>query len=79
MFTFLANHPMLQVLLLNAFWAVFGLCLMLGAYKVYDLITPFDTATELAGVGDDAGNIAVAIVIASFNIGIAMIISAALN
>ncbi len=62
-----------KIVLMNMLYAGFGAILTMGAmivgYKIFDKITPFDTAKEL----DDA-NIAVGIVVGSIFIGLGLAI-----
>ncbi len=56
----------------SIFSALLGILLFILAYKVYDLIVPFDLTKEL----EEDQNIAVGIVIAGMIIGISIIIAA---
>ncbi|HWP47946.1 MAG TPA: DUF350 domain-containing protein [Candidatus Limnocylindrales bacterium] len=56
----------------SVFSALLGILLFILAYKVYDLIVPFDLTKEL----EEDQNIAVGIVIAGMIIGISIIIAA---
>ncbi len=59
----------------NFLYAVLGVVLMFGAYRVIDRLTPeVNFAVEL-----QKGNVAVAIFIAAIFLGVAMIIAGALN
>jgi len=58
----------------SIFYALLGIFLFILAYKVYDLIIPFDLTKEL----EEDQNIAVGIVIAGMIIGISIIIAAAI-
>lgn len=58
----------------SIFYALAGILLFILAYKVYDLIIPFDLTKEL----EEDKNIAVGIVIAGMIIGISIIIAAAI-
>ncbi len=64
-----------RVIGLNFLYAVLGVLLMWGAYRLIDLFTPsIDFQAELKN-----GNIAVAIFIAALFLAIAIIIGGALN
>jgi uncharacterized membrane protein YjfL (UPF0719 family) len=56
----------------SIFSALLGILLFILAYKVYDLIVPFDLTKEL----EEDQNIAVGIVIAGMIIGVSIIIAA---
>lgn len=56
------------------FYSALGVILMGGAFKLYDMVTPFDINKEL----EEEKNIAVGIVIASVILGISIIVAAAL-
>ncbi len=62
-----------KVVILNMLYAGMGSTLTLGAmaigYKMFDKMTPFDTAKEL-----DDGNIAVGIVVGSIFLGLGLAI-----
>ena len=65
----------LRVIGLNFLYAILGVVLMLGAYRVIDMLTPsVDFQLELKN-----GNVAVAIFIAALFLAIAIIIGGALN
>jgi uncharacterized membrane protein YjfL (UPF0719 family) len=72
----------LKIALLNMGYAVAGamltLIFMLGGYKLFDMVTPFDTSRELA-----EKNLAVGIVVGAIFIGlgiaIGLVISMGLN
>jgi uncharacterized membrane protein YjfL (UPF0719 family) len=64
-----------QIIALNFVYAALGVALMFLSYRLIDRLTPeVDFPTELR-----KGNVAVAIVIASIFIGIAIIVGGALN
>jgi uncharacterized membrane protein YjfL (UPF0719 family) len=64
-----------RIVMLNFGYAALGVVLMFVSYRVIDWLTPqVDFPTELRN-----GNVAVAIVIASIFIGIAIIVAGALN
>lgn len=60
---------------LSALFAVLGFILLYVSYRVFDLLTPGDMSHRIF----DEGNIAVAILAASFVIGLALIIAAAIG
>ena len=63
------------IIAVNFLYAILGVMLMFGAYRVFDLLTPkVDFQVELKN-----GNVAVAIFIASLFLAIAIIIGGALN
>ncbi len=63
-------------LLATAIFGLVGIVLMLGGFKLFDLMTPkIDLEKELG----ENKNVAVAIVVASVIIGIAMVVSAAMS
>jgi putative membrane protein len=63
-------------LLATAIFGLVGIALMLGGFKLFDLMTPkIDLEKELG----ENKNVAVAIVAASVIIGIAIIVSAAMS
>jgi len=65
----------LQIIALNLIYTVVGVVLMYVSFRLFDRLTPkVSFEDELK-----AGNIAVAIFIGSMFVGIAMIISGALN
>jgi putative membrane protein len=65
----------LSIVALNIVYAIIGVVMMYGSYRLFDLLsTRIDFQEEL-----QKGNIAVAIVIGSIFIAIAMIISGALG
>ena len=65
----------LRVIGLNFLYAILGVVLMFGAYRVFDMLTPkVDFQVELKN-----GNVAVAIFIAALFLAIAIIIGGALN
>lgn len=64
-----------SVILLNIIYAIIGVALMFGAYRVIDRLTPeVDFPAELKN-----GNVAVGIVVASIFLSIALIIGKALG
>ena len=69
-----------KIVLMNMLYAGFGAILTMGAmivgYKIFDKITPFDTAKELSGEEEygGKGNIAVGIVVGSIFIGLGLAI-----
>ncbi len=64
-----------SVIALNVLYAVIGVVLMFGAYRIIDRLTPqVDFPAEL-----QKGNVAVAIFVASIFLSIAMIIGNALS
>lgn len=64
-----------QIIALNFVYAVLGVALMFGSYRVIDRLTPeVNFPEELR-----KGNIAVGIVIAAIFLAIAMIVAGALN
>lgn len=64
-----------SVIALNVLYAVIGVVLMFGAYRIIDHLTPqVDFPAEL-----QKGNVAVAIFVASIFLSIAMIIGNALS
>ncbi|MBN2382097.1 DUF350 domain-containing protein [bacterium] len=56
------------------FYSAVGVVIMGIAFKLYDMITPFDTSKEL----EEGKNVAIGIVVASVILGIAVIVAAAL-
>ena len=65
----------LRVIGLNFLYAILGVVLMFGAYRVFDMLTPnVDFQVELKN-----GNVAVAIFVAALFLAIAIIIGGALN
>lgn len=65
----------LQIIALNLIYTVVGVVLMYVSFRVFDRLTPqLSFEQELK-----AGNVAVAIFIGAMFVGIAMIISGALN
>ena len=56
------------------FYSAIGVILMGIAFKLYDMITPFDIYKEL----EEEKNLAIGVVLASVILGIALIIAAAL-
>lgn len=64
-----------QIIALNFVYAVLGVALMFGSYRVIDRLTPeVNFPEELR-----KGNVAVAIVIAAIFLAIAIIVAGALN
>ncbi|MEO4004239.1 MULTISPECIES: DUF350 domain-containing protein [unclassified Flavobacterium] len=63
-------------LILNSLvFSVLGLLILLGSYFVIEKLTPENTWKEIS----EKNNVAVAIVLAAFIIGISMIVSAAIH
>lgn len=65
----------LAIIALNFLYAILGVALMFGAYRVIDRMTPeVNFPEELR-----KGNVAVAIVVAAIFLSVALVIAAALN
>ena len=64
-----------QIIALNLIYTVLGVAIMYASFRLFDRLTPHVSFEQEL----KAGNIAVAIFIGSMFVGIAMIISAALN
>ena len=64
-----------QVLVVSVVYALVGLALLFSAYKIFDAFTP----TRMEDAIFREGNVAVAITVGAFIIGIALILSAALR
>jgi uncharacterized membrane protein YjfL (UPF0719 family) len=58
----------------SIFWAVLGVVLLVGAFKLFDMIDPIDYRREI-----EKGNMAAGIVMAGVMIGMAIIIYAAIQ
>jgi putative membrane protein len=65
----------LQVLLVSVAYALVGLALLFVAYKVFDALTPQRIDEAIF----QRGNVAVAITVGSFILGISIVLSAALR
>jgi putative membrane protein len=65
----------IQVLVLSMIYAVIGIVMLLVAYKLFDLVTP----TKLNDAIFRDGNIAVAIAVGAYMVGVAVVIGAALS
>lgn len=65
----------IKLILNSLVFSVLGLLILLGSYFVIEKLTPENTWKQIA----EKNNIAVAIVIAAFIIGISMIVSAAIH
>lgn len=69
-----------MIILLNIFYALFGFIMCIGgmylAYKVFDKLTPFNTATQLEKGNQAVGlfymGIFIAIGLASLSVGLAL-------
>ena len=56
-------------------YAVTGMALLFGAYKLFDLLTPTDLQRKIF----DEGNVAVAVAVGFFMLGVAVVLHAALR
>jgi uncharacterized membrane protein YjfL (UPF0719 family) len=56
-------------------YAVTGMILLFGAYKLFDLLTPTDLQRKIF----DEGNVAVAVAVGFFMLGVAVVLHAALR
>lgn len=71
----MAGHVPLWRLLLDAsVFGVAGIALLIVGYYIWELITPYNLRREL----QENKNVAVALVVASFILGMAIVIAAAL-
>ena len=69
-----APEPLWRLLLDAALFGISGIVLLIIGYYVWELITPYNVRREL----HENKNVAVAIVVASFILGMAIVIAAAL-
>jgi len=64
-----------QVLVVSVMYAFVGMALMFIGYKLFDALTPTSMQEDIFA----KGNVAVAITVGSFVIGIAIVVAAALR
>jgi putative membrane protein len=69
-----APEPLWRLLLDAALFGISGIVLLIIGYYVWELITPYNVRREL----HENKNVAVAIVVASFILGMAIVIAASL-
>jgi uncharacterized membrane protein YjfL (UPF0719 family) len=69
-----APEPLWRLLLDASLFGISGIVLLIIGYYVWELITPYNLRREL----HENKNVAVAIVVASFILGMAIVIAAAL-
>jgi putative membrane protein len=69
-----APEPLWRLLLDAALFGITGIVLLIIGYYVWELITPYNVRREL----HENKNVAVAIVVASFILGMAIVIAASL-
>ncbi len=63
------------VLLLSVLYALVGFVLLFLGYRIFDRFTPTDAQKKIF----EEGNVAVAVLVGAFVIGLAMVISAAIT
>ena len=66
--------PLWRMLLDASLFGVVGIALLIVGYYIWELVTPYNLRHEL----QDNKNVAVAVVVAAFIIGMAIVIAAAL-
>jgi len=64
-----------RVFVLSIVYAILGMVLLYGGYKVFDLLTPTDMQKKIF----DEGNTAVAITVGAFIVGLAIVILGAIH
>jgi uncharacterized membrane protein YjfL (UPF0719 family) len=69
-----ATVPLWRLLLDATIFGVAGIALLIIGYYIWELVTPYNLRREL----QDNKNLAVAVVVAAFIIGMAIVIAAAL-
>ncbi len=67
--------PLWRLLIDASLFGLAGIALLIVGYYIWELVTPYNVRKEL----HESKNTAVAIVVASFIIGMAIIIAASLN
>lgn len=70
-----AKNASLEIIAQCTLYAIFGSMLLFGIFKVVDFITPVDIYKEIT----EKNNVSLAIVVASFVLGIAYIVSTAIS
>jgi putative membrane protein len=68
------NEQELRVYLFALWYAITGMALLFAAYKFFDLVTPTDLQRKIF----DEGNVAVAVAVGFFMLGVAVVLHAAL-
>lgn len=72
--TFTAGAPLWRLLLDASLFGLAGIVLLIIGYYVWELVTPYNVRREL----HENKNVAVAVVVAAFIIGMAIVIAAAI-
>ena len=70
----LAQAPLWRMILDATIFGVIGIVLLILGYYIWELVTPYNLRREL----QDNKNVAVAVVAASFVLGMAIVVAAAL-
>jgi putative membrane protein len=65
----------IRVLIISIIYAALGMVLLWIGYKVFDLVTPTDMQKKIF----EEGNVAVAITVGAFILGLAVVIGAAIH
>ncbi len=65
----------IRIFILSVVYAVLGMVLLWIGYKVFDLVTPTDMQKKIF----EEGNVAVAIAVGAFILGLAIVIGAAIH
>ena len=65
----------IRVLIISIIYAALGMVLLWIGYKIFDLVTPSDMQKKIF----EEGNVAVAITVGSFILGLAVVIGAAIH
>jgi putative membrane protein len=65
----------IRVLIISIIYAALGMVLLWIGYKIFDLVTPSDMQKKIF----DEGNVAVAITVGAFILGLAVVIGAAIH
>jgi putative membrane protein len=70
----LAHAPLWRMILDATIFGVTGIALLIVGYYIWELVTPYNLRREL----QESKNLAVAVVAASFIVGMAIVVAAAL-
>ena len=65
----------IRVLIISIIYAALGMVLLWIGYKIFDLVTPSDMQKKIF----EEGNVAVAITVGAFILGLAVVIGAAIH
>jgi uncharacterized membrane protein YjfL (UPF0719 family) len=64
-----------RLFVISVVYAILGMALLYGGYRVFDWLTPTDMQKKIF----EEGNVAVAIIVAAFILGLAIVILGALR